>query len=189
MILKEKCKAYFVSLSGIPIYLLLNRELNAQGFCHMVLTTAILVYCLNRADFIHFLNKIIPENHALEINDRMLKNGAQSKMMDILPKEYPRYSEIMSINLILISQLLLLIYLNGGDMIILQLAHYIIQDILLFSVSQYSFFTIITYNLLSLNVIQSSTGYITQTLMQLLVILVVFATEYCQEITHENKAL
>ena len=59
MIPKDKCKTYLISLSGIPTYMLLNQELEAQGFCHMVLTTIILVYCLNKDDFIHFFNKFI----------------------------------------------------------------------------------------------------------------------------------
>ena len=72
MILKEKFKANFLSLSGIPIYMLLNQELNTHGFCHMMLTTVILTYCLNRADVIHYLNKIVPVNYAITIKDSLI---------------------------------------------------------------------------------------------------------------------
>ena len=59
----------------------------------------------------------------------------------------------MQINLILITQLILLICLRTGDYIIFQIGHYIVQDIILFILSKGSFTTIYVYNILSLALI------------------------------------
>lgn len=186
MICVKRHRTHFVSLSGIPIYLLLNQELNRGGLVHMILTTLFLIYFVNFNDLIKILGKLMPSRNPLRMdNYDELKNLDQ--IVDFVLKFQPSQRSIFEMNIILIWQMLLLLYIEGGGAIASWCGHYIIQDMILFVVSKGSSLPIITYNILSLYFIDSSSGYFTMSLFQLLIISLVFSIQYSDKIDLEKQ--
>jgi len=92
-------------------------------------------------------------------------------------------------NLVLATQLYFLIFISKSDAIMLSLAHYVIQDLILLGVSKGSYSIVIVYNLVSLAFIHSSNGCLTVSLFQLLIILMVFFIDQYELVSDEKHVL